>query len=641
MPIVLGPGDLPVPVQNSELVTVRESITDVTRQIEDLTWYNLSSDMRGLGLDEGYQARVMFIKRIRTYRKRMPLAKVAARLLMTYVLGQGISLKANNRVQVARIVDEFWEDPVNQASFTSAAAMQEFLDNLSTDGDVFLVLFPDKVTGTLRIAQLEALFVEDIITDPDNWKVPLWYKVRKDVHRYDFQVGAMINEAGAEFIYYRDWRNDGSGSKFAPAARQIANGLIYHVAINKRGKFGESEYAAAMDWLKAHKEFMENRMTLTSAAAQIAWKKKKKSTAAGIASEVSKLQSSLVNNINAWEQNPSPAPGSTYVSNDGVDMEWMKTDTGGADALNDERIFRMMAGAGMGGIPNHYFGDEANANLATATAMELPLLKNYENWQMRLKGVVEDILDFVLSVAHNAGRIGPRDDSSKYSEHNLNPQAVLDTASAGPEAIAEAGPAGLPGTAGLPGAGAPPGGSGQPADQVKVTDPAVQLSLMHRTEPTAVGGDMTDTTGPIDWFVAIDFPPIIQKDAAQYTTALKTLYELLPAQNIESQKLVVRMALTALGEVELEQVMETLFPPGSQMPLLSSGPLAQLLPGMTLAAQTAAGIAPPVGTTPLPNPGPGGGNPVAPADLAEARAERVRRVIELHREAQSAIAIGG
>lgn len=657
MGIVIGPGNQPVPVASTFEVETREAITDVTRQIEDLTWYNLSSDQRGLGLDEGYQQRVMLLKRIRTYRKRSPLAKLGARLLMTYVLGQGISLKANNRVQVARIVDEFWEDPVNQAAFTSTSAMSKFLDRLMTDGDQFVVLFPAKdKSGTLRIAILEALFVEDIITDPENWSVPLWYKVRKDVRKYDFQLGAMVTQTTQDFVYYRDWRNDAT-TGFVPKASQIAEGLIYHVAINQSGKFGESEFAASMDWLKAHKEFMENRATLNAAAAQIAWKKTRKGPAAQVAQDVNKLQSSLVNNINAWESNPPPVPGSTYVRNEGVDLEWMKTDTGGDAALADERILRMMAGAGMGGVPNHYFGDEANANLATATAMELPLLKNYENWQMRVKQVVEDILDFLLSVAHEAGRIGPRDDSSKYSEHNLNPEGVLSTIAEAmgrgdrPEVdrlIAEAFTAGaspMPGPKVSPGSpGQTPAPAAPAGDQIAIRDPAVQLSMMKRSEPTSVGGDAIDNTGPIDWFIAIDFPPIIQKDAAQFTNALKTLYELLPTQNIESQKLVVRMALTALGETELEQVMDLLFPPGMTMPILTAGPLGILQPGTaaTLAPAAPALLGP--GPTASPNPlipNAGSAPVTAPTDLNEARADRVRRVIGLVREAQDAIAIGG
>ena len=86
----------------------------------------------------------------------------------------------------------------------------------------------------------------------------------------------------------------------------------------------------------------------------------------------------------------------------------------------------MMAGAGMGGVPNHYFGDEANANLATATSMELPLLKAYESWQKWLGDAIGEILRFAIEVAHEAGKVGPEDKSMRYADRSMTSERVID-----------------------------------------------------------------------------------------------------------------------------------------------------------------------------------------------------------------------
>lgn len=607
---VIISGGQPQRVRDSALVSMQEAISDVSRQIEDLNWTNLSSDARGHNLDDAYDQRRMATGRIRIVRRRSPLAKQGALLLQHYVLGQGISLRANNKRKVARVIDEFMNDPENLVTFTGHQAMNEALDSLFTDGNLFLVLFPDVILGTVTLGTLDSMFVEDVVTDPDNQKVPRWYKVRQANGGYDFANGKWDPSLDSRFVYYRDWRND--RDDFAPPAAMRADGLVYHLAINKRGKFGESELAAAVDWLKAHKEFMENRASLTTAAAQIAWKKTRKTGQAGIDANVNQLRSGLTASVNAWEQNPTPATASTLVQNPGADTEWMKTDTGGANALADERIMRMMAGSGMGGIPNHYFGDEASANLATATSMELPLLKTYESWQMTVQTTLVDLFDFVLTVAHQAGRIGARDDSRKYADRVTTPMSVMMM----PEAPAQ----------------------DMAAKEASATTgpeaPIVQVELVPKTEPQSVTDAAEDDDALIDWYVGVDFPPIIQKDLNVYAATIKALFEMMPASNIESQKLAVELMLQALS-VDVEETMERIFPPELLSPKV---------------VDAVAGMADKIGPGTMANPFADGGKqnippppgpPVKESEVTSLHEARVRRVLRVARDATDALAVIG
>lgn len=599
-------------VKDSALVSVQEAITDVTRQIEDLNWISLSNDTRGQNLDDVYDQRRLVTARIRLYRRRSPLAKQGALLLQHYVLGQGVSLRANNKRKVARIIDEFMNDPENVVTFTGHQAMSEALDSLFTDGNVYLVLFPDITLGTVKLGMLDPMFVEDVVTDPDNAKVPRWYKVRQPVGGYDFGVGRWVPGLADEFVYYRDWRND--RTDFAPPAGRRGDGLVYHLAINKRGKFGESELAAALDWLKAHKEFMENRASLNAAAAQIAWKKKRKAGPAGVEAAAGQLRSSLTQNINSWENNPPAAPASTLVQNDGADTEWMKTDTGGTAASADERIMRMMVGAGMGGIPNHYFGDEAAANLATATSMELPLLKTYEAWQTLLATTLQDLFEFVLTVANQAGRVGERDDSRKYADRATTPTTVMS----------------MPEAPNVPSSGA--AATREAGASTGPEAPVVQIELIPKTEPQSVTDEDSDQTGAVDWYVGIDFPPIVQKDINIYMAGVKSLFEMMPASNIESQKLAVELGLTALG-VDVEEQMERIFPPELMSPRVinAMADMAQRMGPGTQANPFADGGAQ--------NQPPPSSPPVKESEVTTIHEARVRRVLRIARDAQDALAI--
>ncbi len=604
-------------VTSSPYAVMREAIVDIKREIEDLGYINLAApDERQSGLEDDPSHRVERLRHIRVLRRRNPLAKNGANMLQHYALGQGITLRPNDKRLIARIIDEFRNDPVNKVTFTSHQASKEAMDTVFTDGEFFLVFYPDTENGTVELGHIDTMNVDDIVLDPKNRKIARWYKVKNVERRFDFENDRPDTMPETEWVYYRDWRND--SDEDAPPASKQRDGLVYHIAINKRGKRGESELAAAVDWIRAHKSFMEDRATINRAAASIAWKKKRKGPASDIAAELERLRSGIARG-GGYENNPPAAAGSTVVENEASTLEWVKTDTGGAAALSDERILRMMTGAGMGGIPNHYQGDEASANLATATAMELPLLKTYEDWQAFWGDVWKDIIEFVLTTAHEAGRIGERDDSKRYSERVTTPQEAISADNA------------LGGTA-------PSEGGISEAEPM-----AGSLTMVPRPEtaqPVAFGADkdeQVDTTKPVDWYVDVDFPPIVQKDLTQWVTAMKELYAILPGSNVESQKLVIEMFLMALGANDVDQVMERLFPPGM---VAVPAQQQQAIEKAKLQAELAKrGLAP---NPAEPPPGPPGNFRESGGDLTPLAQYRVRRLLRAAREElDSDVAVGG
>ena len=544
MGIVLSEGRAVTTIP-SPVVQMREAVSLVQRQIEDLAWVNLSRDDAYRTLDDEKNERERVITRARLAAKRNPLARQAVNLLQHYVLGQGISIKAENKQVVARLLDEFLEHTENEAVLTCHQSQKEFLERLFVDGDVFIVLFPDRENGMVRLGWLEAMFVEDIIPVKGNRKIPAWYKVRSPSQTFNFRSGQWEGTDAGKFVYYRHWRNDAEPPP--GMGKSLQDGLVYQVSIDKAGLFGRSGMATAIDWLVAHREFMEDRATLNRAAASVAWIKKRVGPASDIAAEVAKLQSSLVTDPRRYETNPTRAAGSTVVQNQGSALEWAETDTGGAAADYDERKFRMMSGSGMGGVPNHYFGDEAQANLATATAMELPLLKTYEDWQQVLRQTLLDIIGFFLEVCHEAGRLGERDDTARYAEHLTTAQAVMDQ---------------------------PDQDTGQPRARTVQTREALTLPY---TPPPKPGGitlmprpdkapaeepEEVDETTAVSYYVDIDYPPIVEKELDKYMGALEKFAAMLPTGEVlEAKKLIVELGLQVFGVNDVAKMMARLFPP--------------------------------------------------------------------------------
>jgi hypothetical protein len=81
-----------------------------------------------------------------------------------------------------------------------------------------------------------------------------------------------------------------------------------------------------------------------------------------------------------------------------------KRDTGALQRKEDMRALKLYIYAGLG-FGEHYMGDPASGNLATATAMELPVLKMIQAEQKFWASIYTDLTDFAIDVAVIGGKL--------------------------------------------------------------------------------------------------------------------------------------------------------------------------------------------------------------------------------------------
>ena len=147
------------------------------------------------------------------------------------------------------------------------------------------------------------------------------------------------------------------------------------------------------------------------------------------------------------------------------------------------------------------------------------------------------------ALADLAGRIGDRDDSSRFSDRSLSAERVLGTPQAVPVEEADEVP--------------PPDDKPQKAGPERMPQPPQKVPVEQVTfqvpqkEPKK--GDA------VDWYVDVDFPPIVVKDIKPYFDSLKVLKEMLPP-GPESDKLAVSLALSAPGINDVDQLVVNLYP---------------------------------------------------------------------------------
>jgi len=371
---------------------LREAYTqaDIELALDDRGWLVTKSYMSP---ETDKQTRQILVGKSRLYWAKDPLCKQAVRLWTDYSMGDGIEWKSDD-AGVSSKIKKFMKDRRNRR-LLSSAGQRKSSKKMLVDGEVFFAIFIDDTDGSKVIRRVDPIQVTDIVTDPED---------SEHILAYRRQLPAKPGEATTRAIYYADWTADEADRTLAEQQKiqginepiKLQTGVVmYHAPFDDLEKRGNGLLFASIDWTKEHRKFMEARVAITAALAKYAYKLSVKGGQGAIDAVKSKLQSTYAGSAaNTVERNPKNAPAGTFVRNDGIDIEAVPKASGAGDAKDDGNQLKLMHCAGTG-IMLHYYGDPSTGNLATASAMELPMLKQFKSYQKHWKDVYMDIFTIV------------------------------------------------------------------------------------------------------------------------------------------------------------------------------------------------------------------------------------------------------
>lgn len=361
--------------KSSDDVALREEVSLYKRTLEDIGWINLSQDQysREELIAGGFH---FMIKRCRIMYVNNPLCKHWVHLTTSFVFGRGLSIPTSEDDDLQAILKKFWEDPDNKKTLTTTQPQRMISNKVQYEGNLFFMLFDDE-EGNIRVRILNTVEVVDIITDNEDRNKYLFYKVSLTNRQYDYRSDSYDNQK-TQFWYIPDIDNENPKEYGVPLNKLKDDCRIFHVKTNCdiNDKFGIPDLYAGLDWVKAHKDMAGDMATLIKALSQFAWKKKVKGGAAQVNNILAKMKATT--NLS----NISTMAGKTQIENEGVDMESIDVKTGGVDIADKGLKSMQMMVCSASGIFYHYFGDPSTGNLATATSMELPMVKKFEDYQM-------------------------------------------------------------------------------------------------------------------------------------------------------------------------------------------------------------------------------------------------------------------
>jgi len=337
----------------------------------------------------------------------------ALRLGTSYVIGQGIPMPVSSDADVQGVISDEWDDPDN-FEFASHEGQKETDRQQRIAGELFVVVAVAD-DGHCKWRTVDTMRVADVVPHPEDRCRPLYYRVQTMDQAYDFGNGAPLPMGGTpEYVYYPDWRNvappddsdegDRDPYRNKEGFKRAPDGMVMaHFPLNKIGGLrGIPDMAAAVVWVVEHKRFMDARVMIMQALAKISMIKTVKGGPQQVQASAALERSSLANSpFQGLERNPTGVA-QVYTKSQGVDIDFPKFDTGASGATQDLEALAQMVGTAFG-LPTHYIlMSTETSRLATAVAMELPVLKMYEDRQSAWRDMLRDLIDYALVQAAKA-----------------------------------------------------------------------------------------------------------------------------------------------------------------------------------------------------------------------------------------------
>lgn len=427
---------------------VEEEFATLANDAEELALHSLDY-FHGRPQEMSHERRKRIAQRSRVALKFDPLAAAEAQLLADFAFAKGVPIPTAREKRVQQVIDEAWTDANNEEKLTGYAAQRKLSNELLTAGEIFTTLYTGG--GRVRVGRLDPDTVEAVVPDPEDRLRPLFYMARIRKYRWDFtndrpaiEDELVQGDGRPKVRYWKHWRNfddaeeerakgfveDDEEKLALPPPEKRAKGVVYHTAINQTGEElrGNPPWARSLRFFSAMGVLVEAHVVQAQAASTFIAKRVMKGTpkqvaksATSVLGHLSELGSSR---FDAGAKRPGasdetaafargagapPPPGSWWTENESSKLEALSLSSGAGQMRDTAQIVRapIAAAAGFG---QHYLGDSSDANLATASTLELPATMRVTSWQQYFEELLRWFTDRAIEEAVKAGRLGGLDE---------------------------------------------------------------------------------------------------------------------------------------------------------------------------------------------------------------------------------------
>jgi hypothetical protein len=291
---------------------------------------------------------------LEAWRKNFLIRRIVT-LVRSYVVGNGITITSSDP-DVQGFVERFWHDPDNHLD----TRLGPVCDELTRTGEIFPVLFTNRVDGMSYLRFVPAVQIREIETDPDDYEKELRYgQMQLTTSELKWWVGPAHKHALGRA------RGGRGGSHYPP--------LMLHFAVNRPigAVRGEGDLTPILPWARRYSEWLKDRVRLN-----------RQRTRQGMI-DIEIADETMVEQKRQQLQRTNPLEAGIYVHGSGETVTLHGLNLDAKDAQDDGLALRLAIAAGAN-VGLHYLGEGEAVNYATAKEMGEPTVRFYQDRQTGL-----------------------------------------------------------------------------------------------------------------------------------------------------------------------------------------------------------------------------------------------------------------
>jgi hypothetical protein len=342
------------------------------------------------------------VERSREYYRKFPIYKQEITLDKCFVLGSGVQRPISSNPYMQFIIDTIWDSKENKRTFTGYKAMGKIISQRGIVGELFFKIYINEISGE-NVVRIESNTdnVTDIITRPGDKDSIRFYKYTTIEGGWDW-TNDKPKQPRKKTMYIPDIYNEDTEEIMVRGAYDKKNKVRIWGFLVSFGNEAEKSslrgwpiYMQTLKYTNAHKEVIADSATMLKAKSRYAWNVKFPN---GIGNNVAQAIMTAASSLTTDGElnNMGAAVGSDLYTNEKLAKKEPIDIKHDANAFSETAKILMQAISSGSGKSEHYFGNPANANLATATSMELPMIKFFQNIQQEFAEVYEEIFKFII-----------------------------------------------------------------------------------------------------------------------------------------------------------------------------------------------------------------------------------------------------
>jgi hypothetical protein len=291
-------------------------------------------------------------------------------LTHSYVVGNGITVTSKNRT-IDTFICAFWSHRKNLIDRRLGA----WCDELTRAGEIFPVLFTNKVDGMSYVRIIPASRIRVIETAPDDYETELRYGEIQNSIEPKWWLSPLHPDAN---------KPDGN-SELPP--------VMLHFTVNKvvGATRGEGDLGSVLPWCKRYAEWLKDRVRLN-----------RQRTRQGLL-DVEIADATMVEEKRKQLRTSNPVEAGIYVRGPGEVLTMHNLQIRADDVKDDGKALRLAIAAGSQ-TALHYLGEGESTNYSTAKEMGEPTSRFYTDRQTTFSNILTDLVEAAYQRKVDAGR---------------------------------------------------------------------------------------------------------------------------------------------------------------------------------------------------------------------------------------------